>query len=249
MTQIEGSAGGGLVPWAVIAGYGSKEQVVGSVSHSQVSLKDYRLDVSSVAVGLYDKVELSYASQRLTLSSLGGEIKQDVIGAKIKVYGDVIYTNWPQVSLGLHHKILHDGAVATALGAKETSSHTDVYIAATKVHLGLINGYNLVWNATGRMTQGNETGLLGFGAAGHDSYKFMFEASAGVLLNPNVVVGVEFRQKPNNLALGEDDWFDAFVAYIPNKNFSVTLAWTELGTIAGAPDQEGLFINLTGKLW
>lgn len=249
ITQIEGSAGGGLVPWAVIAGYGSKEQVTAVVSQTQVSLKDYRLEVTSAAVGLYDKVELSYAKQRFSLQTLGGEIKQDVFGAKVKLYGDVVYGDWPQISLGAHHKVLQDEAVANLVGAKSTSNTTDFYLAATKVHLGLVGGYNMVWNVTGRFTDGNELGLLGYGSSTASSPKLMLEGSLGVLLSEELAVGVEYRQKPDNLGLKEEHWQDVFIAYLPNKHFSITLAWAQLGAIAGADGQEGLFLNMTGKLW
>lgn len=249
VTQIEGSAGGGIVPWAVISGYGSQDEVAATVSTTQVSTTDYRLDVTSAAIGLYDKVELSYAKQRFTLSSLGGDIQQEVFGAKLKLYGDVVYGAWPQVSAGIHHKRLEDNAIADAVGAKESSTNTDYYLAATKVHLGLVAGYNVVWNVTGRLTKANQAGFLGYGSASDTSHKLMMEGSAGLLLSRNVVVGVEYRQKPDNLGLGEDDWYDVFVAYVPNKNVSLTLAWAKLGSIAGATGQEGLFFNLTGKLW
>ncbi|MDC2887530.1 DUF3034 family protein [Psychrosphaera algicola] len=249
VTQIEGSAGGGLVPWAVISGYGSRDEVAATVSTTQVSTTDYRLDVTSAAIGLYDKVELSYAKQRFTLSSLGGDIQQEVFGAKVKLYGDAVYGVWPQVSAGLHHKRLKDYVIADAVGAKESSSNTDYYLAATKVHLGLAAGFNVVWNVTARLTKGNQTGFLGYGSASDTSHNLMMEGSAGILLSRNLVIGVEYRQKPDNLGLGEDDWYDIFVAYVPNKNVSLTLVWAKLGSIAGATGQEGLFLNLTGKLW
>jgi hypothetical protein len=51
----------------------------------------------------------------------------------------------------------------------------------------------------------------------------MAEASAGVLFNRPQVVGIEYRQKPDNLSVGEDDWFDVFVSYIANKILAVML--------------------------
>ena len=76
----------------------------------------------------------------------------------------------------------------------------------------------------------------------------MTEASAGVLINQHVAVGLEYRQKPDNLGLKEDDWKDAFITYIPNKNMSFTLAWAELGTIAGTKDQNGWYVSLNASL-
>lgn len=91
-------------------------------------------------------------------------------------------------------------------------------------------------------------GLLGFGGANNDSYDIMLEASAGILFSRHLVVGAEFRQKPDNLGLGEDHWKDLFISYIPSKNFNLTLAWAELGSIAGAPDQKGIYLSFNGSL-
>jgi hypothetical protein len=59
---------------------------------------------------------------------------------------------------------------------------------------------------------------------------------------------MEYRQKPDNLGLKEDEWKDAFITYIPNKHMSLTLAWAELGTIAGAKDQNGWYVGLNASL-
>ncbi len=250
LMQAEGSGGGGIVPWASLSGYDTREQISISAGITQVNLRDYRLNTKGISASFYDKLELSLAQQRFDLTTLGGDITQDIIGLKYRLYGDVVYSKWPQISIGLQHKHLKDKAVAFALGAKDTNG-TDFYLAATKVHLGLVGGYNAVWNIAIRATKANEMGLLGFGSAtdaSSDEYRAMLEASFGVLLSRHVVVGIEFRQKPDNLGLGESNWQDYFVSYLPSKSLSVTLAWAKLGTIAGASKQRGLYISFNGQL-
>ena len=249
LVQVEGSGGGGIVPWATLAGYDSREQISATSSATQVDVDDYRLTMLSASVSIYDRLELSVAHQRFDLKSLGGDIKQNIFGAKYWLYGDVVYSDWPQISVGIQHKQLEDKAIATALGAASSSSGNDLYIAATKVHLGALAGYNAVWNLTARVTKANEMGLLGFGGANNDEYEIMLEASAAILLSRHWAVGAEYRQKPDNLGLEEDDWVDYFVTYIPSKNFNLTLAWADLGTIAGAQNQSGLYLSLNGQLW
>ncbi len=249
LNQIEGSGGGGIVPWATLAGYDSREQVSLNAFTSQVNVDDYRLNVVGVSASFYDRVELSVAQHRFDLKTLGGDIKQTVYGAKYRVYGDVVYSDWPQVSVGIQHKELDNGAIASAVGAEENKSGTDFYLAATKVHLGAIAGYNAVWSFTARATKANQIGLLGYGGAQNDSYQIMAEASAGILFSRHFAIGAEYRQKPDNLGLGEEDWFDIFATYIPSKDLSFTLAWAELGSIAGAKDQNGLYLSLNGQLW
>jgi hypothetical protein len=247
LSQIEGAGGGGLVPWAILSGYDSQDQISISAAISQADLADYRLNVQAVSASFYDQFELSAAHQRFDLKTLGGDIKMNILGAKYKLYGDAVFSSLPQFSIGLQYKTLEDKAIANALAAQDTSG-TDFYLAATKVHLGAIAGYNAVWNLTARATKANELGLLGFGGNGSDSYKLMLEASAGILFSRHLAVGLEYRQKPDNLGLKEDDWMDLFVTFIPNKSVSFTAAYTKLGSIAGAPDQNGLYVSINGHL-
>ncbi len=250
LTQIEGSGGGGLVPWASLSGYDTRDQYSIGAYNTQVNVDDFRLQSWGLTTGFFDRVEVSFAQQvlDLTSSSTGGDIRQNIFGLKARLYGDVIYSYWPQVSLGLQYKTLLDEGVAQSVNADNTDNGTDIYLAMTKVHLGLICGYNFVWSVNFRATKANEMGLLGFGGPDNKSYEIMTEASAGVLLNQHLAVGLEYRQKPDNLGLKEDDWKDAFITYIPNKNMSLTLAWAELGTIAGAKDQNGWYVSLNASL-
>ncbi|WP_166422684.1 DUF3034 family protein [Paraglaciecola sp. 20A4] len=249
LVQLEGSGGGGIVPWATLVGYDSQDQISLNVVATQVDVDDYRLNVLGLSASFYDRVEISVAQHRFDLKGTGINIKQNIYAVKYRVYGDVVYSNWPQISVGAQHKVLANESIASALGAHKTGSGTDFYIAATKVHLGAIAGYNAVWNLTARATQANEMGLLGYGGINNNSYEVMLEASAGILFSRHVAVGIEYRQKPDNLGLGEDDWKDLFVTYIPSKDFAITLAWADLGTIAGASGQDGLYLSLNGQLW
>ena len=61
VSQIEGAGGGGLTPWALIGGYGSRDQIGANAFYTRVDVDDYALDAYGAMVGLYDRVELSYA--------------------------------------------------------------------------------------------------------------------------------------------------------------------------------------------
>lgn len=248
LTQLEGAGGGGLVPWATLSGYDSQEQVSVSSAITVVDVDDYRLNAFGVSASFYDRAEVSLAHQRLDLKSLGGTIRQNIVGVKYRLYGDVVYSPLPQLSLGLQHKRLADTAIADVLGSDDDQG-TDFYLAATKVHLGAVGGYNAVWNLTARATKANEMGLLGFGGSQNSDYELQLEASAGILFSRNLAVGIEYRQKPDNLGLGEDDWMDAFISYIPSKSVSITAATANLGAIAGAPGQSGFYLSLNAQLW
>ena len=88
---------------------------------------------------------------------------------------------------------------------------------------------------------GHESKPCAGGAQG-SSTRIQPEFSIAKLLARNLAVGFEFRAKPDNLnpsvlgagALKEDDWKDLFIAWAPNKQFSLTGAWVDLGKIAPA---------------
>lgn len=246
ISQIEGAAGGGFVPWAQLAGYGSRDEISGNLFCSRGNTDNYHLNVCGAQLGLYDRVELSLARQQFHVDALDLNIEQRVLAAKVRLYGDIVYSRWPQVSVGMQHKKLDDPLVANLLGADDDSG-VDVYVAASKLHLGAIAGYNWFWNITVRSTDANQTGLLGFGSAdGGSQHEWVLEASTAILLSRHLAIGIEYRQKPDNLAAKEDDWQNIFVAWFPNKYISLTAAYLDLGDIAGAASQRGSYFSVTG---
>jgi hypothetical protein len=249
VTQVEGAGGGGIVPWATLSGYGSRDEIGASAFASTVDVSDYRLHSVGVGVGLYDRVELSVAQQTFDITAAAGEIRQNILGVKAKIYGDVVYGKCPQISAGIQYKNLVDETIADAVGADNSKQGTDIYVSGTRVFLGALGGYNAIANLTLRGTRANQMGLLGYGGDKNDRYKLQAETSLAVLFGRHVAVGVEYRQKPDNLSYAEeDDWKDVFVAYVPSKQFSLTAAWVDLGSIAGADNQTGVYLSLTGNL-
>ncbi|MCK7595230.1 DUF3034 family protein [Lysobacter sp. CAU 1642] len=252
-SQIEGSAGGGLVPWAVIAGYGAREEIGVTAFATRANTGDYRLDVHGAAVGLFNRLELSVARQSLDLITLGpalglpgASLDQDIIGAKLRLGGDVLYSRWPQWALGVQYKRQRSFTIPGVVGARDDSDY-DLYTSATKVWLAGAGGYNLVGNATLRWSRANETGLLGFGGDRGNGRQLTAEASLAVLLERHWAVGAEFRQKRGHLsALPEDHWRNVFVGWFPNRHLSIVLAYVDLGTVATLDSQTGWYLSLTG---
>ena len=245
-TSVEGSAGGGIVPWAPLAGYAEADEAGGTAFASAVRTDDFALDVIGAAVALDNRVELSVARQRLDIDEVvpGERLEQAVLGLKFRLAGELPWGDAPQLSLGVQIKSLDEGEVPLAVGAARTSG-VDVYLAASKLWLDGPFGRHGFANATLRGTNANQTGLLGFGDGGDRGYELVGEVSAGLFLNRHWVVGVEYRQKPDRLGFArEDDWKDAFVAWFPNKHVSVVAAWTDLGSIAGLDDQSGAYLSL-----
>ncbi|MEM6187406.1 DUF3034 family protein [Shewanella vaxholmensis] len=247
-TTIEGSAGGGIVPWSVINGYGSSDEWSATAMATGVYVDDFSLKVIGASLSFDNRFELSVARQTFDLDTMGGELGQDIFGVKYKLAGELLYTAMPQITLGAQYKRVDDFALPQAVGARDDWG-LDVYIAASKVFFDAVAGRNLLLNGTVRATKANQTGLLGFGTQASNDYQFVLEASAAVLLTDNVALGIEYRQKPNELAFArEDDWQDVFLAWFINKHLSVVTAYANLGSIAGFADQQGWYVSVEGTL-
>ncbi|APX93537.1 hypothetical protein BWR19_11670 [Halomonas sp. 1513] len=242
--QIEGAAGGGLSPWAVLTGTASSGEVSLTAVGSRAWLSDYRLSVGGIGVNVHDRLELSLARQRLALTTLGGELEQTIAGGKLRLFGDVLYHPWGIWSLGIQHKWLEDGDLARAVGATDIRG-TDLYLSGSKLWFDAVAGRNLLTNLTLRHSAANQGGLLGYGGDQHDGGSLLVEGSLGLFITPRWIIGTEYRQKPDNLSFAtEDDWQSLYSAYFVNKQLSVTAAWLDLGSIAGLDGQRGSYVSL-----
>jgi len=255
VSQLEGAGGGGLATWALISGYGTRDGVGVNGHATYVGTGDYSLWSEGAAVGLYDRVELSYAHITFDTEDVGAKLgigknfkfDEDVYGAKVKVIGDAIYDQdsmLPQIAVGVQFKTNDRGALISAIGGK--SDHgTDYYIAATKLFLE----QSLLVDATLRETKANQFGILGFGGDKDGDYSTQFEGSAAYLFSRQFAVGAEYRTKPNNLGIArEDGAWDLFAAYFLNKNLSLTAAYVDLGNIVIEDHQHGVYLSLQAGL-
>jgi hypothetical protein len=255
VSSVDGAAGGGLTPWAVIGSNATDDEIGASAFVTRAGTKDYDLTGYGVAVGVYDRFELSLAKQDFDTQGTGTalglpglRLEQTILGAKARVYGDAVLDSdnlIPQIAVGVQYKTLGstglDGTLS-ALGAKRHG--VDLYVSATKLFLG----QGLLLNATLRATKANQNGLLGYGATlggKEDKYSLQPEFSVAYLLSRNVAIGAEYRFMRNKLetagntaglgnGLRATDWKDIFVAWAPTKNFSLTLAYVDLGLIVPA---------------
>lgn len=251
VSSFEGSGGGGILPWATLSGYATREEIDATAFYTRSRLDDYRLDVYGASVNFHNRVELSVARQELDLITLGpalglpgASLDQDVFGAKLRLAGDVVYTSLPQITAGVQHKRNRDFLIPSQVGAAAADG-TDFYLSAAKLFLAGLGGYNVFANATLRSTKANETGLLGFGGPDGDSRSLGFEGAVGLFLHRTFVVGAEYRGKSGNLpGLPEDDWFDIFAAWVPNRHISVTAAYVNFGEIATLKSQDGWYVSL-----
>ncbi|MDP9108215.1 MAG: DUF3034 family protein [Pseudomonadota bacterium] len=254
VSQLEGAGGGGLTPWALISGYGTRDSYGGNLHGTVVATQDYQLNSFGVALGLADRVELSLARQNFRGTGAALDqvtIGQDIVGVKVRVVGDAVTDQdsmLPQIALGaMIKRNTGVGGLAGVNSVKQlgaaSENGVDYYIAATKILLS----QSLLLNGTLRATKANQLGLLGFGGDLHDRYRPVLELSAAYLATRKLALGLEYRMKPHNLAIdNEKDYYDAFVAYFPTKNISLTAAYAVLGdiTILNPTRQKGAYLSL-----
>ena len=199
---------------------------------------------------MFDRVELSYARQALNTKRIGAalgigygyQLNQDIYGAKLRLAGDAVYGNplMPQIAVGVQHKRNLDGPVTAAVGAVEANG-TDFYASATKLFLA----HSLLVGATARYTKANQGGLLGFGGDKSNDYSLQFEGSLAYQLSRKLLVGGEYRTKPDNLSIArEDDWYDIFAAFAINRNLTVAAAYANIGSVATSNTQRGGLVSL-----
>jgi hypothetical protein len=160
------------VPWALIGGYGTRDEFGIQSYVTGVKSEDFALVAFGASANIKNRLEISLGRQNFHLRDVGKAlglgndfiISQTIIGAKVRLIGDAVLdqnTLVPQISVGVQHKINDDKTVVGgALGLRRSS--TDFYIAATKLFLDK----NLLVNTTVRLTKANQYGILGFGGLG-----------------------------------------------------------------------------------
>ena len=261
-STVEGAGGGGLTPWALITGYGSRDSWGANTYATGIALRDFDFSAAGVGIGIRDRVELSFSRQQLegTDGPLDGiSVSQDVIGAKLRIFGDAVYAqdSWaPQVAIGAlvkHNRGVRDGARigapdlvnVTQLGASDEDD-VDYYASATKIWLA----QGLLVNATVRYTRANQFGLLGFGGDRDDDATIQGEATLAYLLRRKIAIGVEYRARDRHLSIDDESaaW-DAFIAWTPNRHVSILAAYANLGSIAApltgqTADQAGAYLSV-----
>ena len=244
LQSIEGSAGGGLTTWALIAGHAERGEHAYGAGVSRAVTDGFALTSASAYLSWNNRLELSIGRQTLDLDALvesgaidRTDVSMNLLGLKYRIGGDVIYGDYGQLSVGALYKHNEDAALVRLIGA-ERASGIDAYLAWSKLWLDGPGDRNWLLNFTLRATQGHQLGLSGFDS----DYQVSAEGAVGIFLNPNWVVGAEYRSKPDRLPnAAEEDWADLYLAWFPNKRWAFTLGYLDLGSIGGVNDQHGVY--------
>jgi len=81
VTAVGGAAGGGIVPWALIGGYTTQDQVGGTAFYTHVFLRNYQLATYGGLFALSDRVEVSFAHQDFELGGTGNTLDGKIFTA------------------------------------------------------------------------------------------------------------------------------------------------------------------------
>ncbi len=278
--MIEGAGGGGLNPWALIAHASKKQAVTPAVFGIYATTPNYDLYSAGVNLSISHYAEVYYTHQYMglpqalttTLNAGAGSIlpanvantnsiEQDIIGGKVQVYGGSGLI--PAVAVGMNYHLTSE-PIPLSLGAHANGA--DFYVTGTGVYP--VFGSHLILDGDIYITRANYLGLLGQGGIGHRSYTAQGGASVGYFVTKDVVVGAEWRSFPgdNLLAaqsylqtaladpgvnLKQSDWYDGFIAYMPNPKLSIVAALLDLGNMASIPghsvnaNQNGFYLSMT----
>ena len=256
-SDIDGAGGGGLVPWALITGYGTADSWGANAHYTEVPLRDFRLRSYGVAVGALDRFEVSATADKFDAygSPLSGlAVGEHVFAAKVRLTGDALYDqdSWaPQTAVGVEYK--KNTGITSTLGVYDPRqlgavgrSGTDFYLAATKVILA----QSLLVNLTLRYTNANQLGILGFGGDLQRHRTVQPEVTLAYIVTRTIAVGAEYRAMPNNLSVDDERGaYDAFAAWSMSRNVSLVAAYASLGSILApvtqrSHDQHGAYVSL-----
>jgi len=185
-----------------------------------VSLGDVKVDWTAIGVAdtLFKRLEVSYGYETINQQNTTAKHKNN-IGAKLLLLPENSFDTKfvPAVSAGVIAK--HTSNVGTGTDA----SGEDYYLVATKLITQLprpvlVSGGLL-------STKGKATGVFGYDK---DSDETGF-GNIDVILPLNLIAGFEYKQGPKYSDWKDANYYDAHIAYTPNANLTLVLAYVNAG--------------------
>jgi len=274
--SIEGYGGGAITPMAYLVNPGAPGCVFGkpAAALSVGNFGDKQLSAITVTETLYDRIELGYGCDRLSLGDLPNDI-QSSTGMDTET-GDVWLHNFnvrllmvkentelagiplPAITAGVHFKYNDGiaqinnnlGGALSTIGYRANNG-VDFTLTATK-NIAKIVGRPLFITAGLRESEAAQLGFLGFG----DTYHMTFEGNVVYMPTDRIVLGYEFRQKmdpydtlasnePGEFLVGpEDSWHAIDAAYILNKHTTFCVGWGHLGNLVNSEANNSWWLQL-----
>ena len=190
-----------------------------------VNLGDPKIDWTAFGVAdtLFKRLEISYGYETVAWVDHPTFHKNN-IGAKVLVLQENAFDTKfvPALSVGTIYKTTSPNGVHK-LGYALRTTGQDWYAVATKT----IDQLPLPVILSGGLlsTQGFVTGVLGFS----NKRKLTGFANIDIVLPHGFVVGYEFKQGARFSTVQNTNYWDAHLAWIPNKNLTLIAAYTGTG--------------------
>ena len=191
-----------------------------------VNLPDSKIDWTSlgVATTLFKRLEVSYGYQNIAWEAHPTFHKNN-LGAKLLVLKENAFDTKfvPAFSIGTIYKNTSDKSLRDAGLATLRASGEDWYAVATKT----VNFLPVPVILSGGVlsTQEYVTGVLGFS----NKRKLTGFFNIDLVLPHGFVVGYEFKQGARFSNVQNTNYWDAHLAWIPNKNLTIIAAYTGTG--------------------
>jgi hypothetical protein len=233
--NLEGVGGVAFNPLAYLADSGEEFIKIGDTNIVAkprfgawyVNLPDAKIDWTNfgVATTLLKRLEISYGYQTINWENHPTFHKNN-LGAKLLVLKeDAFDTKFvPAFSIGTIYKTTSNKSLRDAGLNSLRSTGQDWYAVATKT-VSLLPVPVIV---SGGVLSSQEfvTGVLGF----HNKRKITGFFNIDLVLPKGFVVGYEFKGGENFTSFKNNNYWDAHVAWIPNKNLTIIAAYTATGS-------------------
>lgn len=190
-----------------------------------VNLGDPKIDWTAFGVAdtLFKRLEISYGYETVAWVN-NPTFHKNNIGAKVLVLPENAFDTKfiPALSVGTIYKTTSPNGVHK-LGYALRTSGQDWYAVATKT----VSQLPLPVILSGGILSSQEfvTGVLGF----HNKRKLTGFANIDVVLPHGFVVGYEFKQGSQFASYKNANYWDAHLAWMPNKNLTLIAAYTGTG--------------------
>ncbi|MFV1975731.1 MAG: DUF3034 family protein [Candidatus Scalindua sp.] len=261
LQNVEGFGGILITGSAYVINPSEKGKVFGlpSVGVTYANIGNGRhLEAFTVSETLWGRLEFGYALNHFDLGDLPRDIRaatgvntiEDSVylhnfNARLQLLkeGDFKKSWMPALTLGLHYKKNEDtdvidrrlGGAFSDIGIKDNDG-VDVTLFASKMIKSLPRP--LMLNVGVRSTEAAQMGLLGF----TEKRETVFEGNFGILALDNLVIGGEYRQKPDEydeipgLIAEEENWWDGYITYIANDHLTMSVAYIHFGDLLNHDD-------------
>ena len=185
-----------------------------------VNLGKVDVDWSSIGVAdtLFKRLEISYGHESINQANTSAKHKNNV-GTKLLLLPENAFGTefLPAISLGTIFK--HTSNV----GAGVNASGQDYYLVATKLITQLVRPVLL--SAGVLSTEDKTTGVFGY----DKDRKATGFGNIDIILPWNLIAGFEYKQGARYFDWKDANYWDTHVAWTPNKNLTLILAYVDAG--------------------